>query len=174
MKKLATSFALPFAAVLLLTMGQAQAREYYHSHHDELVSAARQFEQAATTMDRVLRHVRGKAYAAKSARRLSRAARQYRRDLDHRMSYRDLRGEFANLAAYFHDFRHDYQQTNRAHTRRANKAVQWLADSFRDLHHEVRSAGHQKWKYRWYGKRSNEYQKRRRDGRDIAVIDYAP
>ena len=174
MKKLVTNFALPFAAVLLLTMGQAQAREYYHPHHDELVTAARQFERATRTVDRVLRDTRGKSYVTKSARRLSRAARQYRRDLDHRMSYRDQRGEFENLAAYFQDFCHAYRQTNRTHTRRANEAVRWLAHSFRDFNHEVRFAGYRKGKYRWYGKRSNEYQKRRRDGRDIAVIDYAP
>ncbi len=172
MKKYVLRFVLPLIGITLLSMGQAQARQSYHPHHPGVVHAAYQFEKSAQHMHRYLYHTLGRAYLAKSARQLTRAAKHYRRVLERREPYRYQQRQFEELAARFHDFRSEYRHAYVPESRRTYQAIRRLNGSFRDLRNETRHARHHRDRYRSHGSYRRDHQ--RWPSSDVAVLEDSP
>ncbi len=172
MSKYVLKFVLPLFGIALLSIGQAQARQFDHSHHPGVVHAAYQFEKSAKQMHRYLYRTLGRAYLTKSARELIHAARHYRRTLENYEPYRYQRRKFAELAARFHDFRGEYRHAYLPQSRRTYRAIRRLHQSFRDLRYETRHTRHRRLTYRSRGNHRRDY--RRWPSSDIAVLDDSP
>lgn len=172
MKKYVSRFVLPLIGITLLSMGQAQARQSHHSHHQGVVHAAYQFEKAAKHMHRYLHHTLGRDYLTNSARKLTRNAKRYRRALEHGASYRSQRRQFEELAARFREFHSEYRHAYLPESRRTHRAIRRLSESFWELRHETRHARHHRYRYRRLPGYRGEH--RRWPSRDLAVLDDSP
>ncbi len=172
MKKYVLRFVLPVIGIALLSIGQAQARQSYQSQHQGVEHAAYRFEKSAKHMHRYLYDTLGRAYLTKSARKLIRAAKHYRRALKHHEPYRYQRRQFAELAARFRDFRSEYRHAYLPESRRTHQAIRRLNASFRDLRHETRHAGHHRAQYRSRGSYRGDHQRWPRG--DFAVLEDSP
>lgn len=169
MKKHILRFVLPLIGITLLNTGQAQARQPHYSHQHGAVHAAHRFEKAAKHMHHHLHHTLGRDYLTKSARKLFRAAKRYRRALEYHQPSRYQRRQFEELAARFHDFRGEYYDANLPQSRRTRQGIRRLKRSFQDLRYEAR---HSRYSYRRHSRFRDDY--RRRQSSDVAVLDDAP
>ncbi len=172
MKTYVIRFVLPLIGTTLLGMGQAEARQSHLPNHQRVAQAADDFEQAAEHMHHHLHHILGRAHLTKSARKLIRAARLYRRALEPHAPRRHQRRLFEELAAGFHDFRSQYRYTYLPGSHRTHQALRRLQGSFRDLRRETRHARRHRYQYRSYGGGRKDYPWWPNKG--VVVLDDSP
>ncbi len=138
--KMLTALGVLVATALPVTSAQAAHRD---RGYDEFLSVARDFEYAARRVRRALHGHGGHYRVAKSAERLTRAARRLRHSIERGVPVPHIQRKLGAVGLRFRELRREYRYDDHLrHDFRVARSFRSLRFAHRRLHQATRWAGH--------------------------------